>query len=214
MRSALKLAAFVLAVAATAVTGQAAILSFSGAATGGSLSPVQAAGFLAGATAFELSIDYDESATNSTTSFNSSELKIKLAGGAERTFTGGDSGSLSILSGNKDLKVTVNYFNLNPTTGEPALGTLDITFTKLTALASGSITAANVNQIFVPLTTYQGNIYNGVIQGSPNLLGSANLAGSIAVPEPGSIGLLAGLGMVAGRRVWRRRQQKKAESVA
>jgi len=213
MRSALKLAAFVLAVAATAVTGQAAVLNFSGAATGGSLSPIQAAGFLAGATAFDLSVTYNESTTNSA-SVNASVLKIKLAGGAERTFTGGTSGSLNILSGNKDLKVTVNYFNLGASAGEPALGTLDVTFTKLTALASGSVTAANVNQIFVPLTTYQGNIYNGLIIGSPNLTGSANLAGSIAVPEPGSIGLLAGLGMVAGRRVWRRRQQKKAESVA
>jgi hypothetical protein len=211
MRIALKLAAFVLAVAATAVTGQAAVLNFAGSATGGSLSPVQAAGFLAGATAFELSVTYDESATNSA-NVTASELKIKLAGGGERIFTGGTSGTLNILSGNKDLKVTVNYFNFGAAAGEPVNGNLDITFTKLTALGSGSVTAANVSQIFVPLTTYQGNIYNGLILGSPNLNGSANLAGFIPVPEPGSVGLLAGLGMVAGRKVWRRRQQKKAES--
>lgn len=211
MRICLKLAAIVFAVAATTATSQAAVLTFSGAATGGSTNAGQLPGFLADAESFDLSVTYNESASN-TASVTGSTLKVKLSGGQERIFTGGTTGSVGLLSGNKDLKITVNYFNLTAAAGEPNFGNLDITFTKLTALGSSAVNAANVAQFFVPYTTYLGNLDNGTIFGTPNTTGSAHFAGSIPVPEPGSVGLLTGLGMVVGRRVWRRRPQKKSES--
>jgi hypothetical protein len=96
------------------------------------------------------------------------------------------------------------------TVGQPPLGVLSLVLTRggvgTTALALNS---TNVNNMLQAGTTYTGSFFQRTL-GSATPIATAQFSGTIPVPEPGSIGLLAGLGLVCGRRVWRRRQQKQA----
>jgi len=214
MKSVLRLAAFVLAAAVSAATGQAAILSFSGLATPGIVSPSTPAGFLDGASSFSLLVNYNESATSTTTSINSSVLTIFRSTGSPKVFLGAQPGSQMLFAaGNPTtLTVSMNYLNIaNAGGAEPVTGSLTLNFTGGGQLPNTALTAANISQLLAA-----GTVYSGTITGLNGLFapGAASFNGAIPVPEPGSIGLLTGLGMVAGRRIWRRRQQKKAEAAA
>jgi hypothetical protein len=57
------------------------------------------------------------------------------------------------------------------------------------------------------------NAYNGTFTLYGDAAHSVSLSGMVAAPEPGSVALLSGLALVSGRRMWRRRQQKKAAAV-
>jgi hypothetical protein len=92
--------------------------------------------------------------------------------------------------------------------GGSRLGNLSLIFTRPGSLPDQFVSAANVNTMLSNPTSYDGTFT--LVAGGP---GEASFSGTIPVPEPGSISLLAGLGLVCGRRVWRRRQQKQAAAV-
>jgi len=76
-------------------------------------------------------------------------------------------------------------------------------------VSSTNGTAANIQQLAA-----LGNSLSGTFRLSPRpSTGSGslqvNLTGFAAVPEPSTVALLSGLGLVIGRRVWKRRSAKK-----
>lgn len=69
-------------------------------------------------------------------------------------------------------------------------------------------TVANIQQLAAI-----GNSVSGTFRLSPRPSGTSslqvNLTGFAAVPEPSTVALLSGVGLVIGRRVWKRRSAKK-----
>ncbi len=69
-------------------------------------------------------------------------------------------------------------------------------------------TVANIQQLAA-----LGNSVSGTFRLDPRPSGSGtlqvNLTGFVAVPEPSTVALLSGVGLVIGRRVWKRRSAKK-----
>ena len=101
----------------------------------------------------------------------------------------------------------------------PAGATTGTTRSELNMVIGGAtpVGAQVATQANVDLLTSTATVINGTFRISPeapfNTFTLLPLAGfaSVPVPEPGSVMLLSGLGLVAGRRVIARRRQKKAE---
>ena len=68
----------------------------------------------------------------------------------------------------------------------------------------------------IALGTAIGSTYTGTFAflNGANVPGSVFLNGSVAAPEPGSIAVLCGLGLIVGRRVLKSRSSKKQEVAA
>lgn len=207
MRSFVRLALAAFVVAAVGTTSQAAVLTFSAPMNGTVQSP-----FLANGT-FNLSVTYNETTATNGSATASTFSAQRVGGGtldysmltlAPVTLTFGKNGA------NDSLTIAGSYTAL--TSGQPAFGQLLVTFER--AEQSDLTLALNSTNIATMLSN--PTVYEGRFLQTNNLvtaLATAEFFGTIPVPEPGSIGLLAGLGMVCGRRVWRRRHQKQAASV-
>ncbi len=220
MKNVLTMAALVAAVAVYAPAGQAANVSFSGV-----LSNVSNAsnGFavLSNGDAFTLNLQFAETgnSTSSLTSLTSSltTLTINTAAAGVKTlvFGSGSTGTIALSTppgGDTEAAVTINFSNsANIGTSQPSAGVFSFTMVGTSAIPA-LVTQANMSQIFSGNSVYEGTLANFTIF-SPSSLSSADITGTIPVPEPGSIGLLTGLGCVVGRRLWRRRQQKQASAV-
>ncbi|MFM7040109.1 MAG: PEP-CTERM sorting domain-containing protein [Planctomycetaceae bacterium] len=206
MRSFVAMAAFGLAVAISAATSQAATLNFTGNMITGTDTPP----FLANGT-FNLLATYNESPTLTEDDATASTLSFQKNGGGTLDYFKPGARQVSIIfgkSGTNDTLRIVGDYRPVPT-GE--LAKLDILFTR--AQTSGSTLLLNSTNVALMLsnpTTYTGTFFQ--YDAGDNIASRAILGGTIPVPEPGSIGLLAGLGMFCGRRIYRRRQQKKAEA--
>jgi len=73
-------------------------------------------------------------------------------------------------------------------------------------------TDANVRALTQLGTSVTGTVLNvGGIGADP--FGTITLSGSVVAPEPGSIALLSGLGLVVGRRLLKRRAKKQEAAV-
>lgn len=204
MRSFLAMAAFGLAVALSAATSQAAVLNFTGnMIAAGTDSPP----FLANGT-FNLSVTYDES-TTATGNATASTLSFQASNGGSLNYSKPAARTVSLTFGKVDTNDTLRIFgDYRPVAGGE-LASLDLTFTRTnTTTTTLVLNAENVAKMLSANTTYTGNFRQ--FDSNDNVVATAVLSGTIPVPEPGSIGLLAGLGMVCGRRIYRRRQQKKA----
>jgi len=206
MRSFVAMAAFGLAVAISAATSQAATLNFTGNITSADLP------FLSGGT-FTLAATYGENTTGSTGTASASTFSAQRSGGGTLDYTKAGAIPFNLVftkdGTNDKLSLTAAYTSL--TTGQPSFGVLDLTFTRAgTAGSPLNLTTANVAVMLSGNSTYAGTFVQ--TNDLTNTIASATLGGTIPVPEPGSIGLLAGLGMFCGCRIYRRRQQKKAEA--
>ncbi len=203
MRSLFVLAVAGVAVALSATAAQAATLNFTGDTTGANQLP-----FLANGT-FSLSATYVEAVNATSTALSApTTFSIQADGGGTLDYvlaSGGGTLSFGTDNGNNTMQVIANV----RTADFSSFGLLDLTFTRAPgSLLSSFVTSANVATMLSNPTTYQGTFVLQTV-GEP----TAFLSGTIPVPEPGSISLLAGLGLVCGRRVWRRRQQKQAAAV-
>ena len=212
MKSFLTLVAFVLAVAPGAATSQGAILNIAG------LTKAPASGlmgFFQADREFQLSVDYNEAPSAATVDINSSSLIVQTDSGP-KTFVFGtsslgnsSSGSMTITASRKALQININYRNGAAASDQPREGAFSLLISG-DAVTTGFLTAESVNTIVRGGSTYTGELSATLRNGDE---GYTLFDGSIPVPEPGSIGLLTGLGMVVGRRVWRRRQLRKAEAM-
>lgn len=209
MRTTLRLAAMVFAAVVSAGVGQAANLFEITGLTG----PTSDGTVLQNGKSFSLSISYDNS-TSSTASVLNSTLTVDTNAGLKTfVFGAGSSGTLSLTANDPTvLQINIGYVNAGAGAGQPIVGTLAFNVTGASKLSNNLLTAANVGQIVQAGNSYSGTL-NGVILSGVGGVGNTSFNGTLAVPEPGSIGLLAGLGLVCGRRVWRRRQQKQAAAV-
>ncbi|MFM7058108.1 MAG: PEP-CTERM sorting domain-containing protein [Planctomycetota bacterium] len=208
MRTVLRVAAMVLAAAVSAGTGQAAILTIAGVTV-----PNSDGTILQNGKAFSLSVTYNDAGTATTTVQNSTLTVDTNAGLKTFVFGAGSSGTLTLTGADPTvLQININYTNGSAPSGQPLVGTLTFSVAGATKLTNTDLTEANVGRILQAGNTYSGSLGGVVLVGGTGV-GNTSFAGVLAVPEPGSIGLLAGLGLVCGRRVWRRRQQKQAAAV-
>lgn len=206
MRSLLAVAAFGAIVAMSATTSQAAVLVFTGKMIAGTDSPP----FLANGN-FNLSATYDESTTASTGNTTASTISFQADGGGNLNFSKPAARTVSLTFGKDGTNDTLKVLGDYRPDGGGDLAELDLIFTRSnTTTTTLLLNATNVATMLSAFTTYAG--FFRQFDNNDNVVATAVLGGTIPVPEPGSIGLLAGLGMVCGRRIWRRRQQKKAEA--
>jgi len=101
----------------------------------------------------------------------------------------------------------------------PALDRLRIFGGFLTGEAVDLFVQGDVN--ISPLTATDANIaalskLGNAVSGNFTDLSanSITFTGSVIAPEPGSVAILTGLGLVVGRRIWKRRSAKKQNVVA
>ena len=96
--------------------------------------------------------------------------------------------------------------------GTQAAYITNLVVTGTTDVSNTNGTAANI----AALSAF-GNTVGGTLQVFPSLSGgfttNITLNGNVAVPEPGSIALLSGLGLVVGRRLLKRRAKKQEAAV-
>ena len=90
------------------------------------------------------------------------------------------------------------------TPGGFASGPLDLTLTSTTNLGLSGATQSNLDTIYAASNSLPGSVLGVFSAGG----GFYSFTGA-AVPEPGSIALLSGLGLVFGRRVMKRRKLAK-----
>jgi hypothetical protein len=117
-------------------------------------------------------------------------------------------------AGNDNLSVSLNF---NPAGGlGTTVATLSMTFSGDEDLGlNPDATEANVGAIL--FTASGGNPASGnftFIGGGIPGFGIAPLSGAAVVPEPGSMMLLSGLGLVLGRRAWKRRRAVEPATTA
>ena len=209
MRSFFVLAVAGVAVALSATAVQAATLNFTGNMVTGTNSPP----FLANGT-FNLSVDYPESTTQTNGNATASTFSAERQGGGTLDYNKPVFLPVSLAfgkSGSNDT-LTISGTYLPVTSGQPSLGVLSLVFTRAqSSVQTLLLNSTNIASMLSNPTTYAGTFIQ--TNDGTTAVSTAVLGGTIAVPEPGSIGLLAGLGLVCGRRVWRRRQQKQAAAV-
>jgi hypothetical protein len=206
MRSLLAMAAFGAIVVMSATTSQAAVLNFTGKMINGTDSPP----FLANGN-FNLSATYNESTTEHAGNATASTVSFQANGGGNLDYSKPGARTVSLTFDKDGTNDTLKVFGNYRPVGGGELAEIDLTFTRSnTTTTRLFLNATNVATMLSAFTTYTGNFRQ--FDSNDNVVATAVLGGTIPVPEPGSIGLLAGLGMVCGRRIWRRRQQKKAEA--
>jgi hypothetical protein len=220
MKNVLTMAALVAAVAVYAPTGQAANVSFSGVLSNVSNAPTGFA-VLSNGDAFTLNLEFAETSNNTSTltsptsSLTTLTINTAAAGVKTLVFGSGSTGTITLTTpqrGNTEAAVTINFSNAaNFGTSQPTGGSFSFTMVGTSAIPA-QVTQANMSQIFSGNSVYEGTLANFTIF-NPGSQSSADVSGTIPVPEPGSIGLLTGLGCVVGRRLWRRRQQKQTSAV-
>ncbi|MEY3174443.1 MAG: hypothetical protein RLZZ436_2357, partial [Planctomycetota bacterium] len=206
MRSLVMMAAIGLAVATSATTGQAAALNITGNMIGGTDTPP----FLANGL-FNLSVTFNENGT-STANGSPSTFVAQRDGGGTLNYNKAGAFPLTLTfgkQGTNDTLTIAGTYIIPSSSLQPTFGLLDITYTRPQESAAVlTMSQVNVDRILRPYTTYSGT-FKQTADGE-TIIKQAVLGGEIPVPEPASIGLLAGLGMVCGRRIWRRRQQQQA----
>lgn len=74
-------------------------------------------------------------------------------------------------------------------------------------------TDANIQALTKVGTTVNGTVLNISGLGGAGPFNTITLTGSVVAPEPGSIALLSGLGLVVGRRLLKRRAKKQEAAV-
>lgn len=210
MKKLLTMAALVAAVACSAATVQAANVTLSGyTSSNSSLGNFQAL------RTFTLSVDYNPNNSGNTATIKNSTLTISTdSGNKVFSFGTGSSGSITLGAGNPTpATISITYKNPSAVSGSgvPLLGSLVLHVSHPHAGLYTVASQANIDSIIRPGSSY----YSGSISDvdfTTNVFDPVDSV-SFAIPEPGSIGLLAGLGCVVGRRLWRRRQQKPAAAV-
>jgi hypothetical protein len=208
MRVIFSLAALFAVLAVSASHATAANVTFSGLTA----APVSTSGLFQIGKNFTLSVDYDEDA-GASGNVTGSTLSVETNTGIKTFILGDGAGTLSLLAGDPTvLQISISYDNPNAAAGQPYGGTLLMNVTGASQIPR-VLSAANVAQIVRGGNAYSGNLTSVSMNGSPAGLSRTGFSGTLAVPEPGSIGLLTGLGCVVGRRLWRRRQQKQTSAV-
>lgn len=212
MKSLLRMVALAVAVAASARSGQAAFLQFSGVTIAHPNGP-GSAGVLQPGNQFTLFVEFAESSGSSRSIAATSTLEILTGSGLKtlRMNSVDAAGTITITAPNQ-ISLSIDFDDPTAAAGQPTTGTLSMTITAPGANVPAVLSQANVSAIVRPFATYAGALTGVRFQGVSGV-SRAGFAGTIPVPEPGSISLLAGLGLVCGRRVWRRRQQKQAAAV-
>jgi hypothetical protein len=214
MKNVLTMAALVAAVACSAATAQAANVTFTGVLNG-----VSNAGqtVLSNGDTFTLNLDFNAANASTTSVTTATTLTIDTAlAGVKTLALGSGSGSITLTeptATSTQAAVSITFTD-NSAIGsaQPQSATFTLNLTREQLFAPMHVTQANMSQIFSGNSSYTGSLANLIIT-TPFSSSGGNFSGTIPVPEPGSIGLLAGLGCVVGRRLWRRRQQKQTATV-
>ena len=157
---------------------------------------------------FSLIANYTPSATSAAV-INNATLVV----GAQtwNSLLGGSSPAITIASAKNAFTIAGQFGGSNPDDVGNTFTSLSLTVTG-TPVSLAQATEANINSIFASRTTALGTLtIIGNVTG--NFGGnSITLEGNLpsAVPEPGSLLVLGGLGLFVGRRMMVRRQNKAA----
>jgi len=194
------------AVMSLAGTSNAGILNFGG--TTGTILDGSKAGF--DNIAWTLSVTFTGAVTPLTNaSITAATLVLSAATPVTYAFTG-TPGTLTVNGGTDKIDIAgINLVN----GGYGDFGTLTFSLSSTFNAPPGAIAD---EATVMALGTAIGSTYTGTFafQNGPNSPGSVFLNGSVAAPEPGSIAVLCGLGLIVGRRVLKSRSSKKQEVAA
>ncbi len=189
----------------------AEVVQFVGTTSGG----VGTQGSLLTGQNFTLELSYTPNSGSATADIVGGSLVIGsqtfnwLAAG-NRSMTVVDGATQSWNDANQDGVKIDQFFSLGGLPNDPNT-VLPINAIRLDATVRGntsvSLTASAAN---LSALLQHPNSFSGLFRVYDLAGNSVQLNGVVAAPEPGSIALLSGLALVSGRRMWRRRQQKKA----
>ena len=160
---------------------------------------------------FSLSVNYSPSATsaaviNSATLVVGAQTWSSLLGGI------GQNPAITIASAKNAFTIAGQFGGSTPDDVGNIITSLSLNVTSATPVAATQATQANIDAIFASRSSALGTLTivgNTAGNFGGNIL---NLEGSLpaAVPEPGSLLVLGGLGLFVGRRMMVRRQNKVA----
>ena len=160
---------------------------------------------------FSLSVNYAPSATsaaviNSATLVVGAQTWSSLLGGI------GQNPAITIASAKNAFTIAGQFGGSTPGNVGDIITSLSLNVTSATPVAAQQATEDNINAIFASRSSALGTLTivgNTAGNFGGNIL---NLEGSLpaAVPEPGSLLVLGGLGLFVGRRMMVRRQNKVA----
>jgi hypothetical protein len=195
-----------LAVISTAASSQAAVLSslrFAGTTTAGSSAPLASK-------AWSLSLTYVPNPTGAAAAISAATLTI----GTETFLLNSGFGTpqitvISATGANNDQLGILAYFsNSSPGgVGNGGFAPLTLTVAGTSDVAAALASNANIQQLGAQgYTPVSGSFAFGTGL-------TAILNGAVPAPEPGSIALLSGLGLIVGRRMLKRRAAKQNVAV-
>jgi len=192
-----------LTVISTAASSQAGVLGFTGTTTSGSSTPFASQ-------AWALAVTYTQNLSGATAAITAATLTIGTETFTLNTGFGTPQIAVTPVTGVNNDQMTLQGFFNNSTPG--GVGNGGFSFLNLTLAGTADIvgTAASDTNIQA-LGAKIGTPISGTFAFGTGL--SATLNGSVPAPEPGSIALLSGLGLIVGRRMLKRRAAKQNVAV-
>ncbi|MEI7700462.1 MAG: hypothetical protein WCK86_11745 [Planctomycetia bacterium] len=192
------------AVMSLASSSQAGVLGFSGTTTAGSSSPFASK-------AWSLALTYTANNSGPTAVVTAATLVIGSETFGLNTGFGSPQLALTPVAGTNNDTMSIQGFFNNSVPG--AVGNGGFSFLNLTLTGTNDITGLAASDANVQLLGATiGNTVTGNFAFGTGL--TAVLNGSVPAPEPGSIAVLCGLGLIVGRRVLKSRSSKKQEVAA
>jgi hypothetical protein len=192
-----------LAVISTATSSQAGVLGFTGTTTSGSSAPLNSK-------AWSLALTYTENLSGSAAAITAATLTIGTETFLLNTGFGTPQIVVTPVTGANNDQLGITAFFSNSTPG--GVGNGGFSFLNLIVNGTADITGlaasdANIQALGAKIAT---PVTGGFAFGTGL---NATLNGSVPAPEPGSIALLSGLGLIVGRRMLKRRAAKQNVAV-
>ena len=198
-----------LAVISTATSSQAAVLNslrFEGTTTAASSAPLASM-------AWSLFLTYVPNPTGAVAGISAATLKIGTETFVMNTFSGPKIIVTPVAGSNNDKLDIQAFFNnsVPGTVGNGGFAYLNLTVSGTSDIVGSAASDANIQALGGTIRTPVSGTFDFGPSSPPYLV--AYLNGSVPAPEPGSIALLSGLGLIVGRRMLKRRGAKQNAAV-